>query len=95
MHVKMWHALATIRPVIDDEAKARIVKPFLIGDHLCDMDEVAQKRFVGGCGGRHARNFPFRDDQEMDRGLGMNIVESQAEIVFVSDPSRNLAGDDL
>ena len=95
MHMKMRHTLAAVRTAIDDEPKAGVMEAFLFGDRLRDMDEVAQKRFVGGCGGRHAGDFSFRDDQDMDRGLGMNIVKRQAEVVFISDPDRDFAGDDL
>jgi len=95
MHVKMRHALATIPAVIDDEPKTRILEPFLFGYDLRDMDQMAQKRFVGGCGGRDARDFLFGNNQNMDRGLRLNIVKGQTAVVFVSDPGRDFAGDDL
>ena len=95
MHMKMRHALAAIRSVIDNEPKTRVMETFLPRDGLRDMDQVAQKRFVGDGGGRHARDFPFRDDQNMDRGCGMDIMKSQAAVVFIGDPGRDFAGDDL
>jgi len=95
MHMEMRHGLAAVWTIIDDKPKARFVQAFLFGDRLRDMNQVAQKRFVGGCGGRDARDFSFGDDQYMDRGLGMHIVKRQATVVLISDPGRNFAGDDL
>ena len=95
MHVKMRHALAAIRTIIDDEPKARVVETFLPGQSLRDVDQVAQKRFVGGRRGCHARDFSFRDDQDVDRRLWRDIVKSQTEVVFVGDAGRDFTGDDL
>jgi hypothetical protein len=95
MHVEMRHSLAAIRTIIDHEPKARFMEALLPGYGLRNMNEVAQKRFIGGCGSRHAWDFPFRDDQDMDRSLGMDIVKRKAEVVFINDPGRDFAGDDL
>jgi len=95
MHMKMRHGLATIRAAIDDDPKARIVEAFLPGHGLRDINKMAQKRFIGGSGGRDAHDFLFWDDQKMDGGLGIHVVESEAEVVFVGDAGRNFAGDDL
>jgi len=51
MHMKVWHSLATVWAAIDDEPKARILQPFLPGYGVCDINEMAQKRFIGCCGG--------------------------------------------
>ncbi len=64
-------------------------------DGLSDKDQMAEKRLVVGPGRRHARDFLLGDDQDVDRRLGMNIVEGQAAVVFVSNPGRDFAGNDL
>jgi len=95
VHVKMRHAFAAIRTIINHEPKARIVQAFLPGDPLCDIEEMAQKRFVRCRGFRHAGDFSFGNDEKMNRRLGIHIVKRQAKVVFISDPGRDFAGDDL
>jgi hypothetical protein len=95
MDVQMRHGFAAIRTIINDKPKARVVKALLLGDRLRNINQMTQKRFVGDCGGGDARDFLFWNDQNMDRGLGMRIVESQAMVVFEGNPGRDFTGDDL
>jgi hypothetical protein len=93
--MEMRDAFSAIGAVIDDQAETRIVQAFLFGHGLRDKDEMAEKRFIFGLGGRHARDFPFGNNQNMNRGLGLNIVERHAAVVFKNDPGGNFAGDDF
>ena len=71
------------------------MQAFLLGHGLRNKDKMTQERFVLGLGGRDTRNFLFGNDKDVNRSPGMNIVKSQAEVIFVNDPGGNFPGNDL
>jgi hypothetical protein len=95
MDMEMRYAFPAIRAIIDDQTETRVMQAFLLGHGLRNKDEMTQKRFVLGSGCRNARDFLFWNDQDVNRSLRVDIVESQAEIVFINDPGGNFPGDDF
>ena len=93
--MEMRNTLAAIRAIVDDETEPCVVEALLLGNLLRCVNQVTKKGFIGNRTFRDAGNFLFRDDQDMDGRLGLDVVESQAEIVFVGDPGGNFPGDDF
>lgn len=92
--MEVWDGLAPIRAIINDETETGVVEALQLGNVLGNVDQMAEQRFVGDLGFGHARDFLLGDDQDMDRRLGIDVVEGQAEVVLEGDLGRDLAGDD-
>ncbi len=95
MDVEMRYGFAAVVAVVDDEAESGLVQTFLVGNVLRDVNHVAEQRLVGRGGGGNARDFLFRDDEDVDGRLGLDVMEGQAKVVLEGDPGWNLAVDDL
>ncbi len=66
--------------------------PSLPGKGLPGEQQVAQQCLVRRSCLADAGNEPLRDDQEMDGGLGVNIVDDDTEVILVLDLRRDLPG---
>ena len=61
---------------------------------ISDLEQIPRRRI--GVGDRVVRgDHFFRNDQHVDRGLRVDVVERQAAVVFVGDLRRDLLLDDL
>ena len=93
--MQMRHRFTTIPAVIDHQSESALVQPLFLGDGLCNEDQMSQQRLVLGFRYAHARDFLFRDDQNVDRRLRIHVVKGEASIILKSDPGRDFAGNDL
>ncbi len=86
---------AAVGAVVDDDPEAVLREAFLLGDEAHAGEEVAEEVLVGGIGlGETNHRFPG-NEQKVDRGLGVDITETQALIVLVNDLTGDLAIGDL
>ena len=95
MNMKMRDTFPTVWSIINNQPETEFMQTFLSGDGLCNEDQVAEKRLIFDLGSRDTRYFLFRNDQNVDRCLGLDVVESQTKIVLMDDPGWNFTGDDL
>ena len=91
--VEVGDGFAGVGTVVDHKAEAGGEMEFLC-DEMRDVEQVAEHGLVGGGGFRNSRNQFFRDDQQVDRGLRLDVVQDYAEVVFVFDLGGNLAIND-
>lgn len=89
----MRDGFAAVGTVVDHKAEAFGEAQFLCQDAGGEQ-QVAERSLVGGRGFADARNEFFRDDEQVHGGLRLNVVEDDAEVVFVFDLRGDLAVDD-
>ncbi len=94
MEMKMGDCFPPVRSVIDDEAVTRFVQLELAAHALGRGEELAENKAVLG----RNRSVPgmvfFRDNQDMNGGLGGGIAEGNGVIILIDDVSGHLAIDD-
>ena len=59
------------------------------------QEEVAQHRLVLRLRLRHARDWLFGNDQDMNGRLRIDVVQGQHQVILVGDSGRNLPGDNF
>ena len=94
MDVKMGHGFARVRTVVDHEAKAGGEIEFL-RELRGNLEQVTEDWFVSSGGDGEARDGLLRNNQEVNRRLRLNVVQRDAEIVFVLELRRDFAVDDF
>ena len=92
VNVKVGNRFTAVRAVVHDEAEA-VFEIQLPGQSASGAEEVAEQGLVGGSGFADARDEFFRDDQQVNRGLRMEVVEDDAEVVLVLDLGGDFAVD--
>lgn len=91
--MEVRNGFAGVRAGVHDEAKAFGEIQFFRDDSR-DDDEMTKLGFVCSGGFAHAGNELFRDDQQMDGRLRLDVVENDAVLVFIFDFSGDIAVDD-
>ena len=85
---------AGMRPVVDDEAKTMGELEFF-RDLPGDEQEVSEDGLVVGGGLADARNDFLRHDQQVHRGLRLDVVENDAMLILVFDLGGDFPVDDF
>lgn len=93
MDVEVRNGFAGVGTIVDHEAETGGELEFF-RDEIRDVKQVAEHGFVGGGRFRNARNQLLGDDEQVDGGLRLDVVEDEAEVVFVFDLGGNRAVDD-
>jgi len=94
MDVEMVDGLAAVGAGVDDYAIA-FGEAFGFGDFGCGPEEMAEELFVIGIGFGERDDVLARGDEDVDRGLRMDVGEGVALVVFVNGGGGNGAVDDL
>lgn len=90
----MVDRLAPVRVAVEYGTEAIVAT--LLGRHfLPDENHVTDQRPIVFGHITDGRDMPLRDYQEMDRGLGVYVVEGNDLLIFVDFIRRDLALDDL
>jgi hypothetical protein len=91
MQVQVKNRLPGIRPGIDHQAV--LPEPDFFGRFSGCQQQMAQQlrivRLVQG------GDMPARDQQNMNRSLGLQVSESDSQIILVNERGRDLAAGDL
>jgi len=94
MEMEMGNCFPPIGSVIDYQAVTRFIELELTADALRGEEELAENRAVLG----RNRSVPgmvlFRDNQDMNGGLGGGIAEGNGMIILIDDVSGHLAIND-
>jgi len=94
MNVQVVYRLASVSPIIDNQAKTIIRQSLQLGDVSGDDEEVSQQRLIPRLYGANPCDRALGNHQHMDRCLGMDVAKGQRAIVFVDNVGRDLAGND-
>jgi hypothetical protein len=89
----MGDGFASVGAVVDDEAEAARELKFL-GDQAGGEQEVAEGGLVVGRGFADAGDDGFGDDEQVDGGLRLDVMNDDAVLVFVLDARGYFSGDD-
>lgn len=92
--MQMRHGFASVSTVIDHYAET-LGELELFGDLCSGQEEVPKRRLVTAFRFRDTRNGLFGNDEAMNGGLRVDVVNNDAVFVFVFDVCRNLAGNDF
>ncbi len=87
--MEMIDRLPGVRAVVDDQAVSAFLDRFPAGDPGRRPADPAQKLIVGFPCLREATDMLFRDDQDVNRGPGIDIPESQNPVFPVDNLGRN------
>ncbi len=94
MQVQMVHRLAAVIAGVDDHAIAAI--QLTAARNLSSRGEqMAQQRRMFGGSLRLRGDVLLGDDEQMRRGLGIDIRKADAEFVFVNAARRDLSFNDF
>ena len=93
MDVEVRNGFTSVGAVVDDETKAAGEVEFP-GENAGSEKQVAEERLIGGGGFADAGNKFFRDDEQVNRSLGLDVVQDDAEVVLVLDLGGDFAVDD-
>ena len=92
--MKVGDGFSTIGAIIDDEAIAGFFELALAGNALGGDEEMSEEGMILGRNGAVAGVMFFRDEKNVNGGLGGEITEGEDVIILVEDIGRNLAVDD-
>ena len=92
VNMKMIDGLAGVPSAIDDRPESILPQTLAFGYPGCRMEESPEDALI--CV-EHRLYVLFRDHQEMNRRLGIDIFESYAIIVLMQNPGLALAADNL
>ena len=92
--MKVGDGFSTIGAIIDDEAIAGFFELALAGNALGGDEEMSEEGMILGGDGAVAGVMFFRDEKDVDGGLGGEITEGEDVIILVKNIGRNLAVDD-
>lgn len=92
--MKVGDGFSTIGAIIDDEAIACFFELALAGNALGGDEEMSEEGMILGGNGAVAGVMFFRDEKDVDGGLGGEITEGEDVIILVKNIGRNLAVDD-
>jgi hypothetical protein len=90
MNMKMINGLAAVGLAVDHEAGAPFAAVKAFGEFLCPEKQAAKKSRIRGVQIHYAPDMLFGDHQEVNRRLGVHIVEGQEFLVFKNLVGRNL-----
>src|SRR4051812_6614067 len=93
MHVQMRDGFARIRTVVHNEPEAAAEGKFFGKDPRREEEMADDELIIGRCG-FNPGNWFFGNEQKVHRRLRLNIMNDDAELVFVFDLRGNFASND-
>ena len=92
--MQMKHRLPTLTVTIQHEAEASFGDPFLPCNGVCHQEEVTEHPIITLVRVQERREVPTGNNQNMDRGLWVDVFEGYRLVVLVDDLAGELpAGD--
>lgn len=93
--MKVRNGFARVFAVVEDEAESGVGDAFASGDFGGDKEEVAKNRLIFRSGETDAWDRLAWDDEDVDRSLGRDVAEGQAEIILEDNFGRDFAVTDF
>ncbi len=94
MHMQMVHRLPAIRARVDHNTIAAR-EAFVAGNFGGGFKQGAEERGVAGGGVVKRGDVPARNDENVDRGLGVDVGKGEKILILVNRPGGNLTGGDF
>ena len=94
MHVQVWDGLGGVRAIVNDETETPRETEFFC-HRARGEEQMAEHGLVGRRGFADARDGLFRNDQEVNGRLRLDVVEDDAEFILVLDLRGDFAVDDF
>ncbi len=91
--MEMGDAFTTVGAVVDDDAVAGGEAIFL-RQSRGDEEEMAEDLLVAGVGLTDSRDYFFRNHEDVDWRLWIEVVNGDTEVVFMFNLRRNFPIDD-
>lgn len=95
VQVEVGHGFSAVPAIVDHDPEAVFAQSFLFGDDTDAGEEVAEEILFGRVGLADPSDELLRNKEQVHRGLGRDIPETQALVVLVNDVGRNLPVYDL
>lgn len=97
MDVEMRHGLAGIAAMVDDEAEAFVpsLNAELFGDATRGEQQGPERGLIFRHGLADTRDELLRHDEDVDRGLRIDVVEGRHELVLIDERRGDLTLDDF
>lgn len=92
--MKMGDGFAGVGTIINNEAKSTLIESEFFRNFTTRPEKMTEDRNLFVAAEGDTDNRFFRDDEKMSRGLRIDIVDGDTEIILVKNLSRNLSGDD-
>src|SRR5437867_1121872 len=89
MEVEVKHRLTTVSTGIGHDSVAALAQALLLRHLRARNEQVSQESLILGTAILHGHYVRFRNDQRMDRCLGIDVVECQRLVVLINDLGRN------
>ena len=93
--MQVRHGFATVCPVVEDETIAGLFEAQFLRDFSSLEQQMTERLMIGGRGLGDARDGFLRNDQDVSRCFGRDVVERDHEVVFINDLRRDFARDDF
>ena len=90
----MKHGLSSTCAVVDDHPVAFPVEPLVPGDFFRDQEQMPDELFVALGHAVNIGDVLFGNDERMDGGLRVHVLEGRSERIFIYDFCRDLFFDD-
>ena len=91
VQVEMGDRFSTIFSVIDHHPETVLAQSFLLRNQRDPGQEMPEEFLVPGLRLPNPDDHFFRNEQEMDRGLGSDIAKAERELVLVDNITRYFA----
>ncbi len=95
MQMKMEHGLSGPASVIDHHPVPFCIKTFVFCNFSCGKEKVPDKLPIGVGHALNIGNVLFRNNQRVNRRLGIDVFEGGDRIVLVNDFRGNFFFNDL
>ena len=83
--MQVGHGFAPVRAVIDDQSVAGLFQLELAADALGSGEKVAKNRMIFRRNRRVAGMMFFRNQKNMDRGLGGDVPKGKDVFILIHD----------
>ena len=93
--MEVGDGFAAVGTVINDEAVAGGGYVFAAGDVGGGEEEVSKEALIIALGVSNAGDGFFGNDKDVDRGLGGDVAEGEALVIFEDDVGGDFARDDF
>jgi hypothetical protein len=93
--MQVVHCLPSVNSRVDDASKSTFGKAFSSRYFPGDNQQMTQQALVLLPGILNSGQWFFRDDQNVDRCLGIDVAKRHAAIVFVDDIGGYFTFDDF
>ena len=94
MDVDVGNAFAGMGAVVDHQAVAGLVETLFFGDVTGGEEEATEELAVALAGFADARDDALRDDEDVDRGLRVDVADGEYLLVVANDIGGDLPGRD-